>query len=75
MAHPAATVHENPTYRFRVLGSTFKGLTNPRMKIRQNGAVSLSIKLGAPPASGRAEPETLNRSTYILWMDNHQSAC
>jgi hypothetical protein len=50
MALPAATVHENPTYRFRVLGSTFKGLTNP-------------------------EPETLNRSTYILWMDNQQPAC
>jgi hypothetical protein len=75
MALRAATVHENPTYRFRVPGSTFKDLTNPRMKLRQNGAVSLSIKLGPPPASGRAEPETLNRSTYILWMDNRQPAC
>ena len=75
MALRAATVHENSTCRFRVLGSTFKGLTNPHVKLRQNGAVSLSIKLGAPPASGRAEPETLNRSTSILWMDNHQPAC
>jgi hypothetical protein len=28
---------------------------SPRMKLRQNGTVSLSIKLGAPPASGRAD--------------------
>jgi hypothetical protein len=28
------------------------------MKLRQNGTDSLSIKLDAPPASGRAEPET-----------------
>jgi len=28
------------------------------MKLRQNGTVSLSIKLGAPLASGRAEPGT-----------------
>jgi hypothetical protein len=74
MALRVATVHENPTCRFRVLGSTFKGLTNPYMKLRQNGAVSLSIKLGAPPASGRTEPETLNRSTSISCMDNHQPA-
>ena len=26
------------------------------MKLRQNGTVSFSIKLGAPPASGKAEP-------------------
>jgi hypothetical protein len=29
MSLPAATVHYGPTDRFRVLGSTFKGLTNP----------------------------------------------
>ena len=28
------------------------------MKLRQNGAVSLSIKMGAQPASGRAERKT-----------------
>jgi hypothetical protein len=29
MSLPAATVHDDPTDRFRVLGSTFKGLINP----------------------------------------------
>ena len=31
------------------------GTLNPYMKLRQNGTVSFLIKLGVPPASGRAE--------------------
>jgi len=33
---------------------------NPRMKLRQNGTVSFSIKLAAFQASGWAERGTLN---------------
>jgi hypothetical protein len=39
---------------------------NTRMKLRQNGTVSLSIKLAAFQASGRAEPRTQNLTPISL---------
>ena len=39
---------------------------NPRMKLRQNGTVSFSIKLAASQASGWAERGTLNLEPFYI---------